>query len=1349
MARHLVAQGQKSEAAEWFSLAGRALEDQPRKTGGDLYNLACVQALAAAAISARQGGLAAEDRQERDQLIAAAMDALRRSIEVGSQTAAHMRADEDLAILNGRADFQALVARKQAAEEAAALAAQGGSGTSHEKLKAEQEALAARARLVKEDPRSRRLRADMAASQHAVGQVLTDLGRLDEAEKALKEALAARDALVAEEPGNARHRLDAGWTHLALGALHWKAVRLDRADREWTAALREMEAALRDRPDDAPEWSEVDNARIDVADRYLELGLWEEAGELLERVFRRRPASLARDGGLSWHVHAMLRLLAGDPSGYRASCAEFFRQFAHVETKVHLLATTLAGPEPLKREDLESVIAAARKDVERAPRHNVTILSLGMNLARAGRWEEALGVLDRSRPEYPESVPLGGMRTIVLHHLGRTDEARASLAEADRDVEQGYRKALAAPGPTLIPAAAELVLREVIRREAHALIDGKPAADDVDRRLVRARALAMLGRDADADKELAAARAARPDDPLVVAATARILAQRGPSSQGQQARALELLGKALSARPDDVAFLRTRAELFVQRGEWDKAAADLARLFKAPGASPPRWLVAGTWVVGPYPFDPSKLDAELARSLPPESDPDPSRPVAGPDGKAALAWRAATPADGSIDLSALVHPTDHVSAYVLTRVYAAEDRDIVALITNDDWLRLWCNGERVLDQPLWLEPPVPVPVHLRAGWNTLLAKVSNWDQGFSLRLKMTVETSEVARAFGAYLDKQGWNDRTKSLLDRLLAIYPEHPFYWQDRMYLDNEVVRRPEFFRDVVAARPKDARLWLARGQWLAWLGRWDEALAAYDRYLATMSSPQDAHFEYAGIVMMSRGVAAYRSHVSELAGRFEPPRWPYGGYVLARAGSMAPGVVDDPARLVRWAEPLVADHPKAGWPRHTLGLAYLRAGQYERAIREFERSAKDDPNWHGGRPALNELGLSLAHHHLGHAAEARRYFDSARDWLDRKESESADKATHPMPPMVTPDWIEATILRREAESLLGNRRLGGVELVDRTVRAGEALRLPLGVVELRHDPPRNSPPGSFRLEAPFRTKSPVADGRIEPDEYGPPLAIDFTDDKNPGRDVAYAPNPAKSPDDLSAELYLAYTRDDLFVAVKVRDDALIDKPDVSAAAFNDAVELFIDGDRLGGDLKPNEMAGSREGFQVGTGIHGKKYAVGIGTEDHDFVAKTSTFPGGYVVEFRIPLASIDVDDGAEVTPPGPGSTLRFNLAIVDNDAPVNGQQRYVVLWSEDRSKSPFFEGETSWPVDLHLARPVKYELVSGPSGAAIDPETGMLTWNSPKEPRTEKVTVRARDLEKPELTAEASFLITTTAPR
>src|SRR5262249_12915358 len=162
----------------------------------------------------------------------------------------------------------------------------------------------------------------------------------------------------------------------------------------------------------------------------------------------------------------------------------------------------------------------------------------------------------------------------------------------------------------------------------------------------------------------------------------------------------------------------------------------------------------------------------------------------------------------------------------------------------------------------------------------------------------------------------------------------------------------RDAVFRDVVASRPGDTRPWLARGQWLAWHGRWDEALSAYDRYLATLAAPQDAHFERAGVLLMSRGAVAYRGSVADLVVRFGSPASALAGYVLARAGAMAQGALDDPGRLVRWAEPLVAASPEAGWPRHTLGLAHLRAGQYEQAVRHFERSMKDDPGWRRAAP-------------------------------------------------------------------------------------------------------------------------------------------------------------------------------------------------------------------------------------------------------------------------------------------------------------------------------------------------------------------------------------------------------------
>ena len=100
-----------------------------------------------------------------------------------------------------------------------------------------------------------------------------------------------------------------------------------------------------------------------------------------------------------------------------------------------------------------------------------------------------------------------------------------------------------------------------------------------------------------------------------------------------------------------------------------------------------------------------------------------------------------------------------------------------------------------------------------------------------------------------------------------------------------------------------------------------------------------------------------------------------------------------------------------------------------------------------------------------------------------------------------------------------------------------------------------------------------------------------------------------------------------------------------------------------------------------------------------------SSRFAGGYLVEFRIPLRLIDTDDGAEMRPAGPGSTLRFNLSIVDNDVPADQQLRSGQLWHESGKEPSWASGDGVWPVDLHLARPVAYDLVSGPRGMALDP--------------------------------------------
>ena len=94
------------------------------------------------------------------------------------------------------------------------------------------------------------------------------------------------------------------------------------------------------------------------------------------------------------------------------------------------------------------------------------------------------------------------------------------------DVEKSYRSALDNTLSKQIADPGSLLLSELLAREAHVLIHGKPAPDNPYALLARARVLAHTARKADFDEAQSAAMAARPGDPEVLAAKSRILAEK-------------------------------------------------------------------------------------------------------------------------------------------------------------------------------------------------------------------------------------------------------------------------------------------------------------------------------------------------------------------------------------------------------------------------------------------------------------------------------------------------------------------------------------------------------------------------------------------------------------------------------------------------------------------------------------------------------------------------------------------------------------------------------------------------------------------------------------------------------
>jgi Flp pilus assembly protein TadD len=134
-------------------------------------------------------------------------------------------------------------------------------------------------------------------------------------------------------------------------------------------------------------------------------------------------------------------------------------------------------------------------------------------------------------------------------------------------------------------------------------------------------------------------------------------------------------------------------------------------------------------------------------------------------------------------------------------------------------------------------------------------------------------------------------------------------------------------------------------------------------------------------------------------------PAQDPFTASRLARACALAEPPPADAARLIGWARPAVKAQATEPSYQHTLGLAHLRAGHWDEAARHLRDA---DRGW--AVAPLNWLGLALVHGRRGQPAEARRWLDKANAVLDR-----TSPATWP-----TWDWLEAQVLRREAETLL-----------------------------------------------------------------------------------------------------------------------------------------------------------------------------------------------------------------------------------------------------------------------------------------------------------------------------------------
>jgi hypothetical protein len=222
-----------------------------------------------------------------------------------------------------------------------------------------------------------------------------------------------------------------------------------------------------------------------------------------------------------------------------------------------------------------------------------------------------------------------------------------------------------------------------------------------------------------------------------------------------------------------------------------------------------------------------------------------------------------------------------------------------------------------------------------------------------------------------------------------------------------------------------------------------------------------------------------------------------------------------------------------------------------------------------------------------------------------------------------------------------------------------------------------------SFPVDQPLEmvaypaTVPPVLDGRILAGEYAEavPVYVELSaPDKLPGVGLNWD-DPPDGPTDLSFTTLALYTPNDLFIAVDVADDAFHDDSD--QIWQNDAVELYMDGDLVANDLSIHWNHASPEGFQLLIDLRDEAGAWGL-EFDQDWFATTRTYDGGYVVEFRIPLTSIDIEDGPGVTHPSPGDEVGLNISVNDDDD--GGSKEHYGVWSSPPPDEWKWNRESDW---------------------------------------------------------------------
>jgi serine/threonine-protein kinase len=219
-------------------------------------------------------------------------------------------------------------------------------------------------------------------------------------------------------------------------------------------------------------------------------------------------------------------------------------------------------------------------------------------------------------------------------------------------------------------------------------------------------------------------------------------------------------------------------------------------------------------------------------------------------------------------------------------------------------------------------------------------------------------------------------------------------------------------------AAKFDQARAHVARTEW-------EKAARCYAEGMELEATDtSDLWFEYAAAQLLAGDRAGYRRTCAHLLARCQPAG-PMRPFLVARACTLAPDSTNDEAQPLRLALKELMRSELEFWSLTERGALQVRAHPPEFAVAYLERSLAADGR--PGRAVLNWLWLAIEYQKLGSPVAARQWLAKAANWLEQQGGRMPVNDVFLFMGSDLHNWLEAQVLRKEAEAIIPKRDNGG----------------------------------------------------------------------------------------------------------------------------------------------------------------------------------------------------------------------------------------------------------------------------------------------------------------------------------